>query len=315
MPLNTRQAQVIDPILSNHARGYTNLEFIGSRLFPSVLIPNRSMKVIKFGKDAFRRYINTRRAPGSETRRIQFGYASDPVSLKQEALEAQVPDEINQEAGRIPGINLASVSITGVQDTIALGREVEIAGLARNPVNYDTNNKLALSGSSQWSDPSSDPAKDIKAGREAVRRMIGRYPNVLVLSPAAFNALQAHPKIQERFKYTSSDSITEAMLAKYFGLEEVVVGKAVALPEDASDDDPADDVWGNDAVLAYVPRGSNFLVPAYGYTYTLQGYPAVEQPYYENRTKSWVYPVTEEFRPYITGAEGGFLFQNTASTV
>jgi len=311
--MNSRQAQVIDPILSTQARGYTNAEFVGTRLLPWADIPNRSMKVIKFGKEAFRRYIDTRRAPGAETRRIQVGYAADPVALKQEALEALVPDEIGADAAAVPGIDLASVSINQVQDIVGLGREVEIATMARAPATYGAGNKMTLAGSDQWSHADSNPKADVKEAREAVRRMIGRYPNVMVIGPAAFNALDDHPKLMEKFKYTSSDSITEAMLAKYFSLDEVIVGKAVALAEGASDDDPADDVWGNDAILAYVPRGGSFNVPAFGYTYRLSGYPAVEQPYYERNRKSWIYPVTEEYRPYVTGAEGGFLIQAAAA--
>lgn len=310
--MTSRQAQAIDPILSNHARGYTNDEFIGTQLLPYVDIANRSMKVIRFGKDAFRRYIDTRRAPGSQTRRIQFGYESDPVSLRQESLEAQVPYELQEDAGKVPGIDLAKTSIESVQDIIGLGREVEIANMVRDPANYKPNNQTAFTGSDKWSDPASKPKDDIKEAKEAVRRMIGRYPNMLVLGPSAFNALDGHPAIAEKFKYTSSDSITAEMLAKYFNVEKVLIGKAVALDENASDDDAANDVWGNDAVLAYVPKGTNYMVPSFGYTYRLQGYPIVEQPYEERQTKSWIYPTTEEYRPYITGAEGGFLFKDCA---
>lgn len=310
--LNTRQAQVIDPILSTQARGYANQEFIGTRILPYADIPNRSMKVIRFGKDAFRRYMDTRRAPGAETKRVQFGYASDPVALKQEALEALVPDEISGDAQRVPGINLASTSIQTVQDIIALGREVEIAALVQNAALYPAGNKVALAGASKWSDASSDPADDIKAGQDAVRRMIGRKPNILTIGPDVFRALTKHPKIKDQFKYTGSDSITETMLAKYFNLEEVIVGNAVALPDGADDATPAVDVWGNNAILSYRPKGSNMLVPAFGYTYRLIGFPAVESPYYERNRKSWVYPLTEEYRPYVTGAEGGFLFQTPA---
>ena len=310
--MTSRQAQVIDPVLTTHARGYTNAEFVGTEILPFADIPNRSMKTIRFGKDAFRRYIDTRRAPSSETRRLQFGYASDPIALKQEALEALVPDELQAEAGSVPGIDLAKTSTDTVQEIIALGREVEIAGMVRNPSLYGANNKMALTGADKWLDASSKPKDDIKTAREAVRRMIGRYPNVLLLGPAAFNALDDHPQILDKIKYTSSDSVTEAILAKYFGVDKVVVGKAVALADDAPDSAEAQDVWGNDAILAYVPTGSNYLVPAFGYTYRLQGYPLVEQPYYERNRKSWVYPVTEEYRPYITGAEGGFLLQGVA---
>lgn len=313
--LNSRQAQVIDPILSTQSRGYTNQEFIGTRLLPWADIPNRSMRVIRFGRDAFRRYVDTRRAPGAATRRLTFGFESDPIALKQEAVEATVPDEIGADASSVPGIDLAAVSIRGVQDIIGLGREVEIANLVRSPAIYAAGNRADLSagGKKKWTAADSDPGADIRAARDAVRRQIGRYPNVLAIGPDVYNALVAHEGIQERFKYTSSESLTPVLLAKYFDLDEVIVGKAVALPEGANDKTPANDVWGKDAILAYVPRGEgNFLVPAYGYTYRLSGYPLVEQPYYERPVKSWVYPVTEEYRPYVTGAEGGFLFQNAA---
>lgn len=311
--LNTRTAAVIDPILSTHARGYRNLEFIGHILFPRANVTNRSMRVIRFGKESFR-MVNTRRAPGAAVKRIQFGYASDPINLVQNALEALVPIEHQEEAESVPGIDLGRNAIQMVLDVEDLNLEYEIAQLARTAGNYDNNHKLALAGTDRWSSPDSDPAGDIKAGKEAVRRSIGRYPNTLTLGPSAINALGDHPKIKEQFKYTSSESITTAMLAAYFDVERVVVGKAVFLPETASDTDLASDVWGDDAILAYVPRGDgNFQVPAFGYTYELSGYPLVEVPYYERPIKSWVYPTTVERRPHLTGAEGGFLFQNAGA--
>lgn len=310
--MTSSQAQVIDPVLTEHARGYTNQELIGNILLPFVDIPNRSAKVIRFGKDAFRRYMNTQRSPGSQTRRVQYGYESDTVSLHQEALEAQVPYELQQSANKVPGIDLAKGSIQYVQDILALNREVRIAKLVRDPAIYNAANKTTLTGNDKWSAAASKPEDDIKEAREAIRRMIGRYPNVLVLSANAFNALSRHPAIKENFKYTSSDSITEVMLAKYFNIDKIVVGKAVALEENARDSDPASDVWGNDAIIAYVPNGSSFMVPSFGYTYRLSGYPIVESPYDERSTKSWVYPVTEEYRSYVTGAEAGFLFQQVA---
>jgi hypothetical protein len=99
------------------------------------------------------------------------------------------------------------------------------------------------------------------------------------------------------------------MLAAYFDLKRVVVGKAVYLPETAADTALASDIWGDDAVLAYVPEtGDTYQVPSYGYTYELSGYPQVEAPYFERSNDSWLYPVKTERKPYLVGAEGGFLF-------
>lgn len=312
--MSSGQAQVINPILSTHARGYTNLMMIGTALLPFATIPARSVLQLNFGKNAFRKYMQTRRAPGAEVPMLQFGYGTDPVALKQEALAGLVPVETAEDAARTPGIDMGAMAVKTVQDIIALGREVEIATKVRNPAIYDANHKLTLAGASRWTDPASDPKEDVKAAKESVRRSIGRDPNVLAISSTTFNALDDHPKILEKIKYTSSDSITVELLARYFDVEKVVVGKAVALADTADDDAMADDVWGDDAILAYVPAGGNYMVPAYGYTYQLSGYPVVEQPYYVPGRRSWVYPTIEEYRPYVTGAEGGFLFQNAGNS-
>lgn len=308
-PVNTRTAAVVDPILSTHARGYRNLEFIAHLLFPRVSIPNRSMRVIKFGKEAFR-MMNTRRAPGADKKRVQYGYASDPISLVQDALEGVVPIEHQEEAMAVPGIDLGQGAVNMVLDVIDLGHEYEAAQLARTLGNYAASNRLTLTGADRWTSDTSDPLGDIDAGKEAIRRLIGRYPNTLTLGPSVFNALKRHPKIREQFKYTSAQSITTEMLAAYFDVRRVIVGKAVWLPETAAETSAASDVWGDDAILAYVPEtGNNFQVPSFGYTYELTGYPQVEVPYFERSNDSWIYPTKAERRTYLTGAEGGFLFQ------
>jgi hypothetical protein len=312
-PVNVRTAAVISPILSTHARGYRNSMFISDMLFPRVRIPNRSMRVLKFGKESFR-MINTRRAPGADKKRIQYGYASDPVSLVQDALEGVVPIEHQDEAMSIPGVDLGANAIDMVLDVVDLNLEFECANMARDAGNYSANNKLALTSTDRWSSPDSDPKGDMDAAKEAIRRMIGRYPNTLELGPTAKTALCNHPTIKEQFKYTSKDSISVDMLAAYFEVDRVVVGKAVYLPETAGDDEAATDIWGDDAILAYVPMtGDNFRVPSYGYTYELSGFPMVNQPYFENSNDSWIYPTKVERRPYLVGAEGGFLFQNAGA--
>lgn len=312
-PLNTRTAAVIDPILSTHARGYRNSEFIGHLLFPRVTIPNRSMRVLRFGKEAFR-MMNTRRAPGADKKRVQYGYASDPISLVQDALEGIVPVEHQEEAEAVPGIDLGMGAINMVLDVIDLGHEYEAANLARTPGNYAASNRLALTGTDRWSNDASDPQSDVDEAKEVIRRMIGRYPNTLTLGPSAFNALKRHPKVKEQFKYTGRESITTEMLANFFDVERVIVGKAVWLPEAAVETTPASDVWGDDAILSYVASsGNNFGAPSYGYTYELRGYPQVEAPYFNRSNDSWIYPTKAERRTYLTGAEGGFLFQNAGA--
>ncbi len=312
-PLNTRTAQVVDPILSTYARGYRNLDFISHLLFPRATVPNRSMRVLKFGKESFR-MVNTRRAPGADKKRIQYGFASEGISLVQDALEAPVPIEHQEEAGSVPGVDLAKGSIDMVLASLDLGLEHECATMARDAANYAASNKVTLTTTARWTQSASTPKADVKAGKEVIRRMTGRYPNTLIVGPSAANALTEHQTFKDQFKYTSSDSITLEMLARALELDSVICGKAVFLPENVGDNVAATDVWGDDAILAYVPKGGNYQVPSYGYTYELSGYPQIQRPYFEDRNDSWIYGVKTERRPYIVGSDAGFLFKNAGQS-
>ncbi|MEO0558050.1 MAG: major capsid protein [Bacteroidota bacterium] len=318
-PNNSAQNRVIDPINSNVARGYKDPQFVGMHLFPAVPVQVAGGRVIEFGKEAFRRY-NTRRAPGSSTKRVQFGHQGDPYALTNHRLEGVVPREFQRDASRVPGIDLATRAIRNVQTIQTRELEIEQAELARDANNYDNNHKVTLVGSAQWSHADAKPATQVREYRQAIRASIGVYPNVLLLGAAAFDAAAENPAVLERTKYTSSDSITAEMLAKQFGVEKVVVGEGVY----ATDDDAADfvDIWGNDGILAYVPAGAdgttyapgsgslNMEQPSFAYTYVMEGHPLVEKPYWDNNTASWIYPVAYERAPVLAGMAAAFLIKD-----
>ncbi len=103
------------------------------------------------------------------------------------------------------------------------------------------------------------------------------------------------------------------MLAGLFDLNELAVGKTSYVDDPASDA-TFKEAWGNAAVLAYVPvQDAAMEQPSFGYTYTLSGHPFVEQPRLEGGRRSWVYGVTYERQPVLTGIASGFLFQNVVA--
>ena len=307
--LSPGQARVIDPILSNVAQGYRDPGFVGHNLFPSVPVQVSGGQVIEFGAEDFKLY-NARRAPGSNTKRVEFGYLGKQYSLFNESLEGKVPDEISRDAARVPGINLGTRAVNKVMKILRRGLEVEQAGVALNATNYDANHKLALSGVTKWTASTGTPLPDIEDGKEAIRASIGIRPNVLLCSAVGFNALRYHASVVDKFKYTTPDSITEEMLARLLRLDRVVVGESIYYDETAAANK---DIWGNNAVLAYVALGSmDQEEPSYGYTYTMEGHPMVEEPYRDRNAKSWIYPVTYERKPVLSGMTAAFLFQNPA---
>jgi hypothetical protein len=307
MNMSTSQARVIDPILTNHSRGYSQSIFIGDSLLPVANMVTRAAKRIEFGRESFRRY-SIKRAPGTQISQASFGYEGKPVALHQHALAAVTPVEHQEEAEQVPGIDLLSTSVDLVLSVIALEKEIQQAEAVRNAGIYANSNKVALLGAAKWSDPASDPAKQVSDAKEVIRARTGRRPNVLALGAKVAAALKLHPKVLEKFKYTNSETISDAMLAAYFDVKEVLVGDAIV--DDANGD--TSDVWGNDAVLAYVAKDGtpNVGVPAFGYTYRLSGYPFVKPAYYERGVNSWLNDVFDEWSPEVVGPDAGFLFQN-----
>jgi len=121
-----------------------------------------------------------------------------------------------------------------------------------------------------------------------------------------------HPKVVERFRGISADSIQEQQLASVFGLNTVAEGAAV-YTETEGTDAPFIDIWGNVAVLAYVPVAGEidgYEEPSFGYTYTLSGNPVARQPYWNDKKRSFMHPVDYERIPLMCGPLAGFLFSN-----
>ncbi len=315
---NLAQTRVVDPILSTMARGYHQRNLIGRALFPFAPVGQYGGKIIQFGKESFRLY-SSKRAPGANTKRLTFGHDGVPYSIVPSALEALVPRERMRDASVVPGIDLASRSVSTVLGALHLEHEYSCAQIARNLANYDANHKLTLAGAAKWTSATSTPIKDVMAAREAIRASVGVYPNTMEISATTLAALQSHPDLVGRTSNTSVRTVTLETLRQVFLIPTIVVGEAVVA--DAAD--AFGDVWGNDTILAYVPEsgldtagesyGGDIDQPSYGYTYVIVGHPMVETPYYDNNPKSWVYGVSFDNTPALTGMVAGFLLQNTGA--
>ena len=313
--LSLSQVRVIDPVLTNVAQGYKQSDFVGGALFPQVPVSLRAGKIITFGKEDFMLYA-TGRAPGENTKRIQFGYSGGNFALVDYSLEGAVPIEVYQEGSNGANgwsIDHMAMAIKKVLSIMALRLEYAQAQIARTAGSYGAGNKVTLSGTSQWSDFSgtSDPIANIETAKEAIRSATGKRPNTVVMGAASMSKLRQHPKIVDRMKYTGRDVATAEILASLFGVDQVLVGDGIY----ASDAGTFSDVWGKDVVVAYTERASlaDMGTPTYGYTYNLNGYPIVEQPYFDRNAKSWFVPVTRAEAPVIAAPTAGYLITNAVA--
>ena len=308
--LSVDQARLINPVLTTIAQGISQNDLVGKYLFPQVPVDLRGGTIITFGREHFMQYAGIKRAPGSSTARVQFGYSGSSYSLVDASLEGKAPMEIQQEGQRAYGLDNAARALNGASRILELDLEIAQATLATAAANYLTNNKITLSGTSQFSDFSgtSQPLSVIEAGKEVIRKGIGKRPNVGVMGPTVWSSLKYHPVLKDYTKYTGREVATLDILAELTGIPNWYVGEAITLADDAT---TVSDVWGKDIVLAYTEMGSvaDQGSPTFGYTYNLNGFPIAEEPYFDRNAKSQIFPVTRCEAPVIAGQAAGYLIK------
>ena len=305
--LTPGQARVIDPVLSTAARGYRNADHIHHALFPPVPTSARGGTRIEFNREDFR-LLDTRRAPGGSYQEVQLGHAGKEFAVQTHGLIGKLPIEIEEDAKRVPGIDLGMRTIDGVQAILSLRREYLAAKLATDSDNFNAAQVLTLAGDAQWSNAASNPSANIRKAINAIRKAIGRRPKTVALGGSVFEALQAHEKILKAvFGDGPQGQITPANLAKLWNVDRVAIGDAVY----TDDADATTDVWGDSVVVAYTAVGPvSRAEPSWGLGYEVDGGVSVDMAWFDGKCRSWMYPVNAEYADLIVGKDAGFLIKD-----
>lgn len=308
-----------NPVLTNLLLGRAQGDLVAPVLFPRLPQTLTSVTVAKLGDEARRRY-NLRRAPGAATKQINIKWDGQVYAIEQYAVEVPIPRELIRESDEARRLNVAAnidistVAMTTARDVLDLDYEIEAAEIAINPASYASGHVLSLAGATKWSATTGTPVTDIRAAANIIRRKTGKRPNKLVLSADAEVVLVVNAEVRSYLPSTQLGPATHDQLKVILNVEQIVVGDATYV--DAAD--AGHDVWGNAAILAYVPTipvGSariSLAEPAFGFTSVLEGHPYSETPVYREAVKSWIYGATYERRPNIAYPDAAFLFLNPA---
>ena len=300
----------IDPVLTTIARGWRAPENVGTALFPDVSVPAMGGKIISFGDEAWRDF-DTARAPGARAAELQIGYEGEDFALQIHSMDAKVPREWMQDARQVVGIDLSMRALDVVMGVMVLEKEREHAKLATTVANYATGNTKALSGTDQWSHAESNPSQAVADAMEVVRAATGFTPNVGVIGAEVYSKLRFHKQLLENVKYTSKDSVSVEQLRSLWNLDALHIGQAISRSGTGTNTD----IWGKNAILAYVPQagGARMEKLSYGYTYVLQGYPMVEMPRWDASTRSHLYGMDCHYKAVIAGKTSAYLLTNVVA--
>ena len=294
----------INAYLSEVARGYGNNSFIAENLFPIIDSEKEKIDIFQFNKEAFQLYDTERAIRANSNVISPKGFSKHTATLAEHDLAYPIDYREEDEAEKVK-LQLHATNV--VTEGLKLKLEKQCADLAQDPKNYATENKIALSGTSQFTNEASDPLKVVNAGKDAVCGKIGKDPNTLVMGQEVWQALKQNKTLKDLIASSSNKIITLDLLKEFFEIENIVIGRSIYA--DANNNFAR--VWGNNIILAYVPKLTSRTEydPSFGYTVRKKDALQIDE-YQKEGNKVKYIRATDIYTPFLVGAEAGYLISN-----
>jgi hypothetical protein len=241
--------------------------FIADRVFPSVGVDKQSNKYFIFTPADFQRDQMRRRGAGEESAGTGYSLSTDTYYCDVFALHKDISDY--DRANTDDPLNQDGAAAKLLAHAALLRKEKEFVDTFLTTGVWGT----SATPSVQWSDQmGSDPLGDVETAKATILSGTGLEANTIVLGYNVFKALKNHPDLVDRIKYTSERSVTEDVLARLFGVDQVLVAKAVmdsgAEGKSASS---VNFVAGNHALICRVEPNAGLEMATAGITFSWKG--------------------------------------------
>ncbi len=259
----------VDAVMTNLSVQYANDEFIGLRILPIISTGGKLSQVyFKYPKRERFAYPDDsmagHRATANELNQTR---TTDSVALTPRALREFVDETTirNQDAP----LNELIDAQQNVLEGMHFLQEKRIAALVQAQASYPAGNRVQLSGTDQWSDAASTPITDILNATASVFR--GRGPARLIgwTSIEVWNVLRQHADILDLFKFNGNSPglATPDMLASWFDLDELIIGRAREDTANIGQTETYGRIWGKHFGVARVATAPSIRNASLGFTF------------------------------------------------
>lgn len=272
MPQPTSGDAHVNVALTNLSVAYVQQanQFVADRAFPIVPVEQQSNYYYTFDKDDFYRDEAKPRAPGTESAGGGFRLSTTLYAAVVEAYHKDIDDQLRANADSVLSLDEAAMQFVVQKMLIRKERRWATNFFATSIWGTDA------TPSPLWSDVSAtpgEPMRDVEVAKMAILGTTGFKPNTLIMGAQVFSALRNAPRVRDQFKYTSAESINEAMLARYLDIERVLVMEGVANTSvEGNATQTTALIGGKHALLCYVPSAPSLMTPSAGYTFSWSGY-------------------------------------------
>lgn len=252
----------INPVLTAIAIAYRNpdIALIADDVLPRTPVSAPEFKWLKYALEQGYTIPDTTVNRKSTPNEVDFEASEIADKVLDYGLDDIIPNEDIEADNQ--GIDPKGMAVAYLTNLINLGREKRVAGLVFNPASYAAGLSVTLSGTSQWSDASSDP---VAAIFDMLDVPIVR-PNIAIFGQQTWTKLRRHPKIVQAVKNTAQGAgiVSRQDFADLFELQQVLVGAGFANTAKKGQTAALSRVWGKHAAFIYRDRAA---WPQAGMTY------------------------------------------------
>ena len=269
MPQPSQGDVHVDAALTNISVAYIQQEdhFVAGRVFPQVRVQKQSDKYFEYTQADWFRDEAEVRSPGDESAGSGFNITSTSNYFCDVlALHKDVPWQVRNNADA--AINPDRDATQFVTQRLLLSQELRWITAYFSTAVWGTDSTPGALWSSYTT---SDPITDIETGKETILKNTGREANTLVLDYQVWRQLKHHPDFVDRFKYTSSESVTTEMVARLMEIERILVIKSIKNTAAEGVTATYDFTGSKDALLCYVNPTPGLLQPSAGYNFLWDG--------------------------------------------
>lgn len=266
----------IDRAMTNISVAYLQdaSNFVADKVFPIVPVKRQSDVFYTYNKGDFMRDEAKLRGAASESAGGDYGVeASSPYYCRKHAFHKDVTPE--ERANYDEPLDADIDATDFVSQKMLIRREMAWTDAFFKEGIWGTEYEGATAAASGkvvfWDNATSTPIQDITNAAVDMASETGMRPNVLLLSPKAFNALKNHDDILDRIRYTQKGIVTADLLATLFEVDKVLVGWGVVNSAAKGATDDVDFIMGKHALLCYSNPRPALKKPSAGYIFAWTG--------------------------------------------
>lgn len=252
--------------------------YIADRVFPIVPVAKQGDKYFVFDRADWLRAVAEVRGPSTESAGGGFRVSTDTYFADVYAYHKDVDDQVrgNQDAP----LNMDRSATQFSTQACVTRRELDWATDFFATGVWTTERAGVASGPTgtqflRWDVANSTPIVDLRGGIQAISRMTGYRPNILVLGSDVWNTVQDHADFVDRVKAGQTPGgpaiVNLNALAAVLEIPRVVVAEAVMNTGPEGGTESTDFILGKHALLAYANPAPAIDQPSAGYIFAWTG--------------------------------------------